>query len=542
MSGLGSWPAPLALVLAVALLYGINLGQPPHPDELYHVLAARGLLATGEPQIAEGLYTRAFLHTRLMALSFGLFGESLSTARLPSLLCMAALVGLLFVFLRREAGPAAAWIGAVLFALSPFAVDLARFARFYAPQCLVFFAAAWIVYDTLGRPFAWWRWLAAALVAGALFLLALHFQPTTFLGIAGLGIWAAAYLLWPWLFGPRLALKQRRLLLLGLVLAGVAAVLLAWASGLLGPLWAKYRSTPLFNEGQAGQFWFYHVWYTLYYPALWPATGIVALLALAARPRLGTFLLAVFVIGFLLNSFAASKSLRYIAYAQPFLFGLWGIGLAALLASFTGLLAGLRARLTAVIALPPAWAGRLSAFLVAAAAALLVLANPAWLRTATLLAGVTVPPEQPPVDWLAAKPALEPWLERAEIVVTTEELGALYYLGRHDILLSPSKLGELGLPPAAEIGRDFRTGRPVIGNAAKLAQVIGCYRSGLFIALAKNWGGGPLRDAEVERLLYQEGTPLELPPRSRLVAFVWEHPAAPATAAACAGLPPPGGT
>ena len=40
---------------------------------------------------------------------------------------MAALVPLLFVWLHRVADARAAWIGTLLFALSPFAVEIAQF-------------------------------------------------------------------------------------------------------------------------------------------------------------------------------------------------------------------------------------------------------------------------------------------------------------------------------------------------------------------------------------------------------------------------------
>jgi Dolichyl-phosphate-mannose-protein mannosyltransferase len=123
---------PLVLFAAAALLYAVNLDRLPHPDEYYHILAARGLVETGEPRIAEGLYNRVFLHTWLVSKSFALFGESFAAARLPSVLAMAGLVALLFAWLRREAGSPAAWIGAGLFAVSPFAVDIAQFCRFYA--------------------------------------------------------------------------------------------------------------------------------------------------------------------------------------------------------------------------------------------------------------------------------------------------------------------------------------------------------------------------------------------------------------------------
>ena len=56
--------------------------------------------------------------------------------------CHGGARGDMFAWLRREAGPRAAWIGAVLFGISPFAVDMAQFCRFYALQSLAMFVTA----------------------------------------------------------------------------------------------------------------------------------------------------------------------------------------------------------------------------------------------------------------------------------------------------------------------------------------------------------------------------------------------------------------
>ena len=154
------------LGLASLLLYTINIERAPHHDELYHILAAEGLLATGEPSIGEaGRYWRGYPVTWLVAQSFALFEPGLAAARLPAVLFMAGLVVLLFLFLHREAGALAAWLGAGLFAISPFAIELAQFVRFYSLQSLLFFAAAWIVYTdcrrALGPQLAICRWQAS---------------------------------------------------------------------------------------------------------------------------------------------------------------------------------------------------------------------------------------------------------------------------------------------------------------------------------------------------------------------------------------------
>jgi 4-amino-4-deoxy-L-arabinose transferase-like glycosyltransferase len=531
------WAAPIALLLGAVLCYSVNLGHLPHPDELHHVLAAKGLLETGEPRIAEGVYTRTLLYTWLVAQSFALFGESLSVARLPALIPMAVLVALMFVWLRRVADERAAWIGTLLFALSPFAVDIAQFSRFYALQMLSLFVAAVCAYEVVRPESPGWRRAGLALAAAVAAALAFYLQPTTILGLGGLGLWLSGAVLLPFFLDP--ALPRRRKLALAGALAGLVVLGLGViaATGILDDLWSQYRWTPLFNRSTEDQFWYYHAWYSLLYPSLWPATGVLALAALAAKPRPAGFVAAVFAVGFLLNSFAAAKNLRYMAYAQPFLFALWGIGLAALWDPLGRFLR--RLAVDARAALPRSWpvGPGVARATVVAAVVFLLLANPAWLRTATLLAGVTIPPDQPPTDWPAARAALEPWLARAGVVVTTEELGALYFLGRYDVRYSPSKLTELAPSQRHEFGIDHRTGRPVIATAASLERLIDCYDSGLVVGPAEDWGKPHKIDGNLARLIAERAEPVELPPRSRLFAYAWERPAGDALPPTCADLP-----
>lgn len=544
------WVAGLVLGVAALLFYSINLERLPDGDEFYHILAAKGLLATGEPSIGEnGRYWRGYPTTWLVAQSFSLFGPSLTAARLPSILFTTALVVSFFVFLRREAGPAAAWIGAGLLALSPFVLAVAQFARFYSLQGLVFFIAAWLVYHQVGRPWSLPRHVLAALPAVLLLAFATYLQPTTLLGIAGLGLWAVGAVLLPWLVRPDVPARLKLSVLAGLLLVGIVGGMAAWALGLVDALWARYRATMLFNELQGENFLFYHLWYMLYYPTLWTLSGVIAVLALIDRPRLAGFAITIFVVGFLLNSFAAAKSLRYIFYAQPFLFVLWGVSLASMLRAGHGFIGRWHDRLT------PAFghiAGRMArpvaGLFLGLALLSVVIVNPAWLRSVTMLADIAIPPQPPRENWEIAAPVLEPWFERAEVVVTTEELGPLYYFGRADILLSASKFVELPADTQRPFAPDFRSDVPVIPDAASLERVMDCYASGLFITKAKWWGEdtfapeGTMRDVDVEQLIEARAKPLDLPEDTHLLAFTWEHPEPFERPADCAALPTAAGS
>ena len=132
------WVAPGAAFVFALILYSLNLDRPPHPDELHHVIAAQNLLETGRPIIAEGEYWRGILHTWLVAISYAIFGEGLASARIPSVIAVALVVAILHVWVRNEAGSRAAWFTTVLFATSPYTVEIAQFCRFYALQLLFF--------------------------------------------------------------------------------------------------------------------------------------------------------------------------------------------------------------------------------------------------------------------------------------------------------------------------------------------------------------------------------------------------------------------
>ena len=384
-------------------------------------------------------YTRAYAQTWLIAQSLALAGDNLTAARLSSVVGIAGTVTLLFVWLRAVAGPAAAWTAAILFALSPFAALAAQFARIYGVQTLTFFVGSLCLYQAASAAGPLWRRAAWALVALPPLLLALHLQPTTLLGCVGLGLWLAG-----------------------------AIGLLAARSGRAGPAQAARparprrggRSRPARRRRHRAPGRFLAqlsldaavqpraagrvlVLSSLVHPPVpepVAAHGLLALVAIAVHPRAASMALLVFAAGFLLNSFAGPKSLRYIAYAQPFLFVLWGIGLVSL---WPALVRALLAHRLAGSDHRPAfpWVGGLGRLLVAGALLFLALANLAWLRTATLLADINVPGEAP-ADWLAAGPA--PAMARAGRRGGDHGgAGGAYFLGRYDIRFSLSKLEEI---------------------------------------------------------------------------------------------------
>jgi hypothetical protein len=253
--------------------------------------------------------------------------------------------------------------------------------------------------------------------------------------------------------------------------------------------------------------------------------------ALVARPRPALLATIVFGTAFLVHSFTPAKNFRYMAYALPFLFAVWGMALGEIGGRLRRFTADQILKFTAPLRQP-----RLRSLsrqgLWAVLALFLVAGNTAFIRTATLLADITIPPDTPPADWRAARAALGPRLAQADIVLTTSELEALYFLDRYDVVVSRSRLDELGqLAGADEFGRDFRTGRPVVASADAVARIIACYPSGLVVSPTARWRVPIQLSPEVAELIERSATEVPMPPHSHMIAYEWHHPGT---------APPPG--
>ena len=526
-----SWLAP-ALLGCLALVVRLpNFDHIAHFDELYHFFAAQSWLAEGQLRVADGIYDRTPLFTIFLAHWLGLFGENLVVARMPSLIAGTALVVLVFLWTRAVAGSLAATVAALLLAFDPESLQISQWGRFYALHVLLFWLGAIGAYRLVTSPPAPGR--AVLLGAGALlcFVAALYLQITTLIGLLGVALWSALALGLPWLagFSPR----ARWGIVAGLALLAGAAIWIFVETGLVVELLARYRSTPLHQAGSRDAFWYYHAFLTIYYPTLWPLVALAVVIGLAYRPRPTAFCACVVAIAFVAHSLAAAKSMRYLTYVTPFLFVLWGIALAEIWPPLRRFLeeAGMRAM---------AWLGlgRLGRGGVHAALAvvlvLTVVANGAFVRSAATIFGFVIPPMQRPADWIAAREPLAPWLADAAIVLTTNELATLYYLGRYDVLISKSRLSEYG--DGSEFSPDPRTGRPVIGRPESLASIMDCYPQGLIVADSVRWRNPAQLENAIANLVEARAEEVELPAYG-MRAYRWQQPDEATRVRACARLP-----
>jgi 4-amino-4-deoxy-L-arabinose transferase-like glycosyltransferase len=519
------------LWVSVAILLGgsifirlIDLDHLPFNDELYTVLAARGWLTDGVPRIADGIYDRAELYTIIVAQFFRTFGEGLVVARLPSLLAGSALAVAVFLWTRSVAGNLAAWIAGLFVCLSPLEVQLSQYARFYTLFGLVFWLGAIGLYALVEQDLSRRSALALALGSLACLALAFHLQPLTVVGVLALGVWLALVVALPWLWAQRE--HPRRLwtpvgLAVALLLVGSVVMV---ESGIAAGLWRKFGSAPLHALPRDVP-WFYQLELIARWPTLWPIFPFVALFALTIRPRPALFCCLVFIPAFALLSLAAMKHFIYIGFALPFLFVIWAIALAPAVRPIGRWLVATTDRAISQIA--PALPRRATRWaLIAASALFLIISNGAPARTLLKPFGIALSAGETSIDWEPSAAALHPWLEQPDILLTPNDVQALYYLGDYDVAVNPSRLSEY---PGGDFSLDPRTGRPVIGTAASLRLIMSCYRTGLLVADATTYPPPWIGSEDLAQVIAQEMDPIDLRDYPGLYAFHWDR----------SGTPPP---
>ena len=78
--------------------------------------------------------------------------------------------------------------------------------------------------------------------------------------------------------------------------------------------------------------------------------------------------------------------------------------------------------------------------------------------------------DEPSIDWQPLAAALQPWPQKAAIVLTPNDLQALYYLDEYDVAVNPSRLSEVN--GRAEFSLDPRTGLPVVSRPGSLELIL----------------------------------------------------------------------
>ena len=133
--------AGAAFLVAAFMFFG-RLGELPliDPDEGRNAEVAREMAESGAWVVptfnAIPYLDKPALYFRAVALSFGAFGRSEATARLPSTVSAAALAIMMFLFCRRAYGERAAALTVLVLGTTPLVVGFARLVIFDMPLAL----------------------------------------------------------------------------------------------------------------------------------------------------------------------------------------------------------------------------------------------------------------------------------------------------------------------------------------------------------------------------------------------------------------------
>ncbi len=441
--------AVLIWLLAVAVI-----DHPVHYDELLHLLAARGLLGTGEPVIASGLYERAEVFTRMVSWSLSAFGSDPVSARIPAAFWAVLLAWLTGAWVAARAGLVPGLLAGLLLALLPSSTDVAVFARFYTLHAVAILLMTIAAFEAVApgrsaRARAAWAGLCVLALG-----LAFHLQETTVIGFgAVLGGGAALLAL-----DHRIALWkiiERRpvLVALGLVGAALCVALILARSGLL----ETFQRSALWAAADSGRKQYYLVELRNAMPFIWPVFPVVALASVMDRDsRRIALLLTVATVGALIvHSLAAQKNERYVYYILPWVCVVSALGLAAVWKRLS----------------PD---GRPMQLLGGGVLALSLVLSVEGTRALNLALGrlgaVVDRPFVAEPDWRPYVPELQPLAGRAGTVMTSNAMKAIYFLGRYDVELNASIVPEV--MGEKDFGIDERTGGRAIGSASSVSRVV----------------------------------------------------------------------
>jgi hypothetical protein len=529
--------AMTAVVFLIAVAFRVAmLDHPPIYDELYQMIPALEHLRSGTFRVLDGVYDRGAIFTRLVAWSVEQAGEpSVAAARFfPSVVPGAALVAVMFAWAWYRCGGVVAGLTAVFLLLWPTGIEVSQYVRFYALHGVIFVVAAILIFESLapGRS----RILRAGglLIAAGLLVFAFRLQDITIVGTGAILLWVALYHgpLWlraaPWLKWVVLAALA---ITAGVLVSGVLSETLEWA-------WSTFNWAPWPAHRDVT---FYNRFFRDDYPTFWPLFPIAALAALAARFRLASFCFVLFGATFAVQSLGALKNVWYMYPTTPFFFLLWAIALAAILPALRGYLATTAGaafgHFLPARALPAAtWLA------LAVTVGFVLVTNVAVKRSVELAMGKdrAMLLGKPRIEWRDVGALTEPWLRDGALVVTTEEMQAVQWLGDFDLGFNRPRFSELsfmtGAADTPPFTSDPRTGRPLIGDLDDMVAVVECVPVGIVIA-NQPWEASTtaLALSEAARM---SGAEITLTGQDGLALFGWHRPPGPERDAdACAAVP-----
>lgn len=516
----------LMIVLVIAFLpRWAGIYHLPFDDEMFHILAAHSFSMDGTLRIAFGEYARTQIFTKLIGYLFQIFGESLLVARLPALMAGTAWVLAVFLWVRWNISPIAAWTTTILFSFAPHGIELSQIARFYTLHGLAFWLGAVGVYRLVTRGYESLKTILVLIATVFCFYFALTLQVTTYIGLVGLVAWLVFEFSRHMVCSASISLRTWLTVLGAVLVAGFSAVMFIPGEFLYEVI-GSYTKVSYWNVGD--DFLSYHRLFLAQYPTLWSLFPLALFIAIAQRSREGIFCSCVFVVSLILHSGAGLKEERYIYYALPFFFIIWGIVFSELFQPLRNYWISIVNRISNnVFSLDRYSVSKnlLHVFMGGIVILFLLASNGAFPRVIQLALGNSYYFGPTPADWASAGNYLKPYADRVSVVVTTNITKSSYYLGRFHYAINKNIVFEM--LNGEEFGLDPRTGLPAISTIDSLRLIRNCYSSGLFVGELSEWKFPTRIDSPSADFLSANSERIKLPQEWNIIAFEWKSPERP---------------
>jgi hypothetical protein len=517
--------AEMVLLLMISLSVRlIGIGEGALHDELYHFLAARGFLEHGEFTISPGAapYNRAALFTKMVAAFMATFTPTLVVARIPALLAGSLLPIVAFLWLRLNGDRFAGWVIGILVAMDPLLIQLSQIVRFYTFQHLAFLMGT-IGVSLLFRPYSFLPKTIILILAAATYWIALNLQPVSIMGLGGVIIFAAGAIWWKKV--RRLNRKARLWVHVIAVSFSLIAGTFIYANGMASKYIEMMSYADLWASLDVKNYRFYYALLISHYAPFWSMFPILMLLSFVRLPKITLLCATIFTVGFIGLSLAAWKSERYFSYLLPFFLIIVGVGGVSGLKLINTYIGDLISKST--------FAANKGSFLlksliISVISGSAIIGNHAYLSTARLLTrehSFSFPlmgARDGSLSWSLAATILKPIVNDVDVVVTSDDLKALYYLGRAEYVLSPNSL-HTGTGILPEFSKDRLSNAVIVASTSSVEEIHNCYKNGLFIVQAISLGQSPTKLPRLSAAKYfaEKGELIDLPEKYGLIAYRW---------------------
>jgi hypothetical protein len=521
----------LALLFLIAmLLRWPGLGEEVLHDELYSFLAARGLLEHGDLLIVNNAepYNRAAIFTRVVAACMAIFGQTLFVARLPALIAGSILAGVVFLWLRLNGERVSGWVAGILIALDPLLIQLSQIVRFYSFQHLFFIIGSIGVYLFLFHHCPVTVKLITLSITVIAFLISFNLQMISVFGLGGILLFAglAIYYL-------KIKHLKRKAQLAIIVSAGIIAgiaIVYAIRTELVVNAIKLMNYADLWAAESVDNYRFYYSILHSNYQLFWPLFPLFLLFAVIRQPRLTAMCATVFLVGFIGLSLAAWKAERYFAFLLPFFFIVVAIGLVSGLQFLFYYIQSQLFNITLPFKSEKFYLS-LSLVMTAAIFGFAVLSNYSYLTTARLLTREHVSSfplmgqRDGKLSWSQSAAKLRKIAGDVDVIVSSDDLKAIYHLGRADYVLSPNSLRRPeGILP--EFSLDRRTGARIVASKGAISAIMKCHKSGLFIVQAMSLGQSATSHPRLvaTNLVSEKAELIQMPKEWGIIAYRWKTP------------------